>query len=59
MGTTLEPTFFAFTTAMAFAYFAKMEVDIAVIEWGLGGRFDATNVLQPLASGHHECGLGP
>jgi|SoiMethySBSTD1v2_1073268.scaffolds.fasta_scaffold00078_3 dihydrofolate synthase/folylpolyglutamate synthase len=50
MGTTLEPTFFEFTTAMAFAYFAEMEVDIAVIEVGMGGRFDATNVLQPLAS---------
>jgi dihydrofolate synthase/folylpolyglutamate synthase len=40
-------TFFEFTTAMAFCYFAKNAVDIAVIEVGLGGRFDATNVLTP------------
>ncbi|HET6370557.1 MAG TPA: folylpolyglutamate synthase/dihydrofolate synthase family protein [Nitrospiria bacterium] len=43
-------TFFEFTTALAFLYFARRRVDIAVIEVGLGGRFDATNVLVPLAS---------
>lgn len=43
-------TFFELTTAMAFLYFAKNEVDFAVIETGLGGRLDATNVINPLAS---------
>src|SRR5690606_29142118 len=37
-------------TAVAFEYFARQKVDIAVIEVGLGGRLDATNVLRPLAS---------
>ncbi|WP_447968388.1 bifunctional folylpolyglutamate synthase/dihydrofolate synthase [Nitrospira sp. M1] len=41
-------TFFEFTTAMAFQYFADESVDVAVIEVGMGGRFDATNVLTPL-----------
>jgi dihydrofolate synthase/folylpolyglutamate synthase len=41
-------TFFEFTTAMAFQFFAEERVDVAVIEVGLGGRFDATNVLDPL-----------
>ena len=50
MGATLDPTFFEFTTAMAFGYFAHMNVDVAVIEVGMGGRFDATNVLMPLVS---------
>jgi dihydrofolate synthase/folylpolyglutamate synthase len=43
-------TFFEFTTAMAFLYFAESGVDLAVIETGLGGRFDATNVIEPLVS---------
>jgi dihydrofolate synthase / folylpolyglutamate synthase len=43
-------TFFEFTTAMAFLYFAESSVDFAVVEVGLGGRFDATNVLTPLVS---------
>ncbi|GAC1477357.1 MAG: folylpolyglutamate synthase/dihydrofolate synthase family protein [Gemmatimonadaceae bacterium] len=43
-------TFFEATTAMAFDYFAQSAVDIAVIEVGLGGRLDATNVVRPLAS---------
>lgn len=43
-------TFFEITTAMAFEYFAKKKVDIAIIETGLGGRFDSTNVLTPLVS---------
>ena len=42
-------TFFEVTTAMAFKYFSEMKVDYAVIETGLGGRLDATNVLSPLA----------
>ncbi len=43
-------TFFEITTAMAFAYFAEQQVDIAIIETGLGGRLDSTNVLSPLVS---------
>lgn len=46
----LEPSFFEMTTALAFYYFAKQKVDVAVIEVGLGGRLDATNVLSPLLS---------
>ncbi len=45
----LAPTFFEFTTAMAFQAFADAGVQIAVVEVGMGGRFDATNVLRPLA----------
>ncbi len=41
------PTYFECTTAMAFAYFARERVDWAVIETGLGGRFDATNLVAP------------
>jgi dihydrofolate synthase / folylpolyglutamate synthase len=44
------PTFFEITTAMAFVYFAQRPVDIAVLEVGLGGRLDSTNVCQPLLS---------
>jgi len=43
-------TFFEFTTAIAFLYFAEANVDIAVVEVGLGGRFDATNLLTPLVT---------
>lgn len=43
----LRPTFFEFMTAMAFLQFARAKVDAAVIEVGLGGRLDATNVVQP------------
>lgn len=42
-------TFFEVTTALAFRYFSDMDVDFSVIETGLGGRLDATNVLNPLA----------
>ncbi|MCW8824772.1 MAG: hypothetical protein OQK63_11805, partial [Ignavibacteriaceae bacterium] len=42
-------TFFEVTTAMAFKYFLEMKTDFCVIETGLGGRLDATNVLNPLA----------
>jgi dihydrofolate synthase/folylpolyglutamate synthase len=45
----LSPTFFEFTTAMAMQYFAESQVDVAVLEVGLGGRFDATNVVTPVA----------
>ena len=47
----LSPTFFEFTTAMAFRHFADSAVDVAVLEVGLGGRYDATNVVTPLVSG--------
>ncbi len=46
----LNPTFFEFTTAMAFLYFAEEMVDFAVVEVGMGGRLDATNVLNPVLS---------
>ncbi len=44
------PTFFEYTTAMAFYEFARQKVELAVIETGMGGRFDATNILQPCLS---------
>lgn len=44
------PTFFEFTTTMAFTYFAEENIDIAVIETGMGGRLDSTNVIKPLIS---------
>lgn len=46
----IQPSFFEITVAMAFEYFAKEKVDIAVIETGLGGRLDSTNILKPLAT---------
>ena len=45
-----RPTFFEATTALAFKHFAEKEVDIAIVETGLGGRLDSTNVLRPLVS---------
>ena len=53
----LAPTFFEFTTALAFQYFADCQVDVAVLEVGLGGRFDATNVVEPLACAITTIGL--
>ncbi|MBU6479641.1 MAG: bifunctional folylpolyglutamate synthase/dihydrofolate synthase [Nitrospirae bacterium] len=61
----LSPTFFEYTTAMAFQHFADSGVDVAVLEVGLGGRFDATNVVTPMAcavttiSLDHQEYLGP
>ncbi|MBP5778134.1 MAG: bifunctional folylpolyglutamate synthase/dihydrofolate synthase [Prevotella sp.] len=46
----LQPSFFEVVTAMAFKFFADMEVDIAVIEVGLGGRLDCTNIISPILS---------
>jgi dihydrofolate synthase/folylpolyglutamate synthase len=46
----LAPTFFEFTTALAFQFFADQEIDIAVLEVGLGGRWDATNVVHPMVT---------
>ncbi|WP_373749506.1 bifunctional folylpolyglutamate synthase/dihydrofolate synthase [Bacteroides heparinolyticus] len=43
----LHPSFFELTTAMAFRYFADVEIDVAVIEVGLGGRLDCTNIIRP------------
>lgn len=43
----LHPSFFELSTAMAFKYFAETGVDVAVIEVGLGGRLDCTNIIQP------------
>jgi dihydrofolate synthase / folylpolyglutamate synthase len=46
----LKPSFFEMTVAMAFDYYAKSNVDIAVIEVGLGGRLDSTNIIKPVLS---------
>lgn len=46
----LSPSFFEITTAMAFCYFRDMDVDIAIIEVGLGGRLDCTNIITPIIS---------
>lgn len=46
----VEPSFFEVTVAMAFDCFARNEVDIAIIEVGLGGRLDSTNIISPLTS---------
>jgi len=43
----LQPSFFELTTAMAFRYFAEQHIDVAVIEVGLGGRLDCTNIIRP------------
>ncbi len=42
-----HPSFFEFITAMAFSHFAREKIDVAIVETGLGGRLDATNVLTP------------
>ena len=47
---TIQPSFFELTVAMAFEYFAKEKVDIAIIETGLGGRLDSTNIISPILS---------
>jgi dihydrofolate synthase / folylpolyglutamate synthase len=46
----IQPSFFEITVALAFGYFAREKVDIAVIETGLGGRLDSTNIITPLLS---------
>ncbi|MGN6645177.1 MAG: bifunctional folylpolyglutamate synthase/dihydrofolate synthase [Cytophaga sp.] len=45
-----KPSFFEITTILAFNWFAKQQVDIAIIETGMGGRLDATNIIQPEVS---------
>lgn len=46
----VQPSFFEITTSLAFCYFRDMKVDVAVVEVGLGGRLDCTNVITPLVS---------
>ena len=53
----LGSTFFEVTTAMALWYFALQRVDVALVEVGLGGRLDATNVVQPLSSAVTQIGF--
>lgn len=53
----LKPSFFETTVVMAFDHFAKNEVDIAVVEVGLGGRLDSTNIITPLISVITNIGL--
>ena len=53
----LHPSFFELTTALAFKYFADSEVDVAVIEVGLGGRLDCTNIISPVLSVITNIGL--
>ncbi len=53
----LQLSFFEMTTAMAFDFFAQSDVEVAVIETGLGGRLDATNIVQPLVSVITNIGL--
>jgi dihydrofolate synthase/folylpolyglutamate synthase len=53
----IPATFFELTTALAFTHFAHLGVDVAVLETGLGGRFDATNCMRPLLSAISSIGL--
>lgn len=46
----IRPSFFEFTTIMAFEYFYQQQLDFAIIEVGLGGRLDSTNIIKPLVS---------
>ena len=51
------PSFFEALTALAFCYFAERKVDIAILEVGLGGRLDATNIVDPILSGITDIAL--
>ncbi len=53
-----HPSFFEMLTAMAFEHFATSKVDIAVLEVGMGGRLDATNVIEPRVSVITDIALG-
>lgn len=53
----VKPSFFEMTVALAFDYFAREKVDIAVVEVGLGGRLDSTNIISPLLSVITNIGL--
>ncbi len=46
----IQPSFFEVTVAMAFEYFAQQQIEIAIVEVGLGGRLDSTNIVQPVLS---------
>lgn len=46
----VQPSFFEMCVALAFTYFAEQRVDVAIVEVGLGGRFDSTNIITPLVS---------
>lgn len=54
---TISPSFFEMTTGMAFDYFAKQQVDIAIVEVGMGGRLDSTNLITPELSVITNIGL--
>ena len=56
-GQSIEPSFFEYTTIMAFKYFAEQKVDIAIIETGLGGRLDCSNIINPEVSVITNIGL--
>ncbi|MCD6201932.1 MAG: bifunctional folylpolyglutamate synthase/dihydrofolate synthase [Bacteroidales bacterium] len=53
----IKPSFFEMTAAMAFQYFSEEQVDIAIIETGLGGRLDSTNIIHPVCSVITNIGL--
>jgi dihydrofolate synthase / folylpolyglutamate synthase len=53
----IEASFFEATTALAFQHFAREKADVALIETGLGGRLDSTNVVMPIAAGVTSIGL--
>lgn len=53
----IEPSYFEVSVALSFLYFAEQAVDLAVVEVGLGGRLDATNVLRPVVCGITSIGL--
>jgi len=53
----VKPSFFEMTVAMAFDYFARQNVDVAVVEVGLGGRLDSTNIITPIISVITSIGL--
>jgi dihydrofolate synthase/folylpolyglutamate synthase len=46
----LKPSFFEMTVAMAFDYFSKQDIQVAIVETGLGGRLDSTNIIDPVLS---------
>ena len=53
----IEPSFFEMTVAMAFDFFSRQKIDIAVIETGMGGRLDSTNIINPMVSVITNIGL--
>ena len=53
----LHPSFFELTTALAFLYFKEEKIDVAVVEVGLGGRLDCTNIIQPNLSIKQSCNV--